>query len=104
MNKSKITNTTITPKSVFILLVITLVSVVFVASVYVLFFSPSAPLSSTDDTPDKLTEEEIQALGQKVAAMYKAETVPAAEEGKDPFNHGLDETSDEVPSCWQGFP
>lgn len=85
--------TKITVQSILTLLGITFISIVFVAGVYVLFFAPNAPLATTNE-PVLLTEEERQALAAKVTYMYASETLPAAEEGKDPFNHGLDAEAD----------
>jgi hypothetical protein len=90
MNKAKKTQNSFTPSGILTVFFIAFVATMLVGGIYVLFFAPEIKLGEQQD-PDVLTQEEVMELGKKVSTLYSSETLPAAEEGKDPLNHGLEE-------------
>jgi hypothetical protein len=91
MNKTNKIKNSLTASGILTVFLAAFVSTLLVAGVYVLFFAPEKKLEDTKQEPDILTEEEKNALGEKVVNLYSSETLPASEEGKDPLNYGLEE-------------
>lgn len=96
MNQTNKTQNSLKTSGILTVFLIAFVATMLVGGVYVIFFAPDINVSQTVDQQKVLTEEEKSELGDTVVNLYKTQSAPETQEGKDPLNHGFEEVSSDA--------